>query len=117
MPYFVNYGDTCEEYVAKRVREIRIKRGFTIPKLARVCGIPYARIRKIEIGAGYVYLREVEDVLKACGMKMTIIVTEDEYWKPDEAALVSMRKGGRIAREEENIVTYEYDTKKGGEND
>lgn len=96
-PNYVWYGDTCNEYIAKRFRETRIRRGYTVPMLSKSTGVSNKYIRAIEGGSAIGH-SDIERVLETCGLRLSVIVTEIDGWEPPVKR--SFAPSGAMTKEE-----------------
>jgi transcriptional regulator with XRE-family HTH domain len=70
--------DALSQGVGGRVRKLRVERGLSLRKLAKLTGIAYSNLSKFENGAHDPKLSTIARIAEALGVQMTSLIEEEE---------------------------------------
>jgi len=76
---------TASEYLQQlgiRLREIRVRRGFTQDQLAKRCGLSSRFVAKVEVGGGNISLARLRELARALEVPLESIVAENAPASP-----------------------------------
>ena len=84
------------EVLGRRVREIRIARGWTLRELGELSGVSLRFLVQLETGRGNISVKRLADLADAFGIHPAELLREPDYLPPpDIVALLGLRGAGK----------------------